>query len=263
MNMTQGDIIWLWDGGAPGFDPSIADQAQPSVKAFPVPGSRGAVVVCPGGGYVMKAAHEGDPIALMLNRAGVSAYVLDYRVAPYTYPWPIEDGLRAVRVVRSLGYEKVGILGFSAGGHLSCAVATLGDGGDSNSGDPVGRYASRPDAFAPCYAVVSLEMFRHQGSLNSLLGEHAGDDTLLSKLSADQNITSSTPPAFIWHTADDDVVPVQNSLMLASTLGDKGVPYELIVFPSGRHGLGLGEPGSDVAQWPALCQKWLIDLGFA
>ncbi|MDD6932457.1 MAG: alpha/beta hydrolase fold domain-containing protein, partial [Eubacteriales bacterium] len=155
--------IYLWKEDAPytQFSPL---QAQPSVTEYAVPGSRGAVVVVPGGGYCMKADHEGAPIAEMLNQAGVSAYVLDYRVKPCHMLAPLSDAKRAIRLVRSMGYEKVAILGFSAGGHLTCTAATLYDAGDPDAADPLERLSSRPDAFIPCYAVVSFGAFTHRGS---------------------------------------------------------------------------------------------------
>lgn len=130
--------IYLWKEDAPytQFSPL---QAQPSVTEYAVPGSRGAVVVVPGGGYCMKADHEGAPIAEMLNQAGVSAYVLDYRVKPCHMLAPLADAKRAIRLVRSMGYEKVAILGFSAGGHLTCTAATLYDAGDPDAADPLER----------------------------------------------------------------------------------------------------------------------------
>lgn len=255
-------IIPLWSGEAP-YSAESPGQAQPSVKEFKVDGSRGAVVVCPGGGYTMKAEHEGDPIARMLNEAGISAYVLDYRVAPCHCLAPLTDALRAIRVVRSLGYEKVGILGFSAGGHLTCTAATLYTPGDPDADDPIERLSSRPDAFVPCYAVVSVARYAHVGSRISLLGVHADDPEFLRRFSADQNVTENTPPAFIWHTSTDDVVPVENSLMLASALAEKGVPFEMHIFPKGPHGLGLAPEMPDVARWAGLCQDWLVGQGFA
>ena len=154
--------IFLWPGEAP-YTAESPEQAQPSVTEFRVPGSRGAVVVCPGGGYEMKADHEGAPIAEMLNQAGISAYVLDYRVAPCSENAPLSDASRAIRLVRSLGYEKVAILGFSAGGNLCCNAATHYDRGHADSDDPIERLSSRPDAFIPCYAVVSLCIYTHGG----------------------------------------------------------------------------------------------------
>ena len=254
--------IFLWPGEAP-YTAESPEQAQPSVTEFRVPGSRGAVVVCPGGGYEMKADHEGAPIAEMLNQAGISAYVLDYRVAPCNENAPLSDASRAIRLVRSLGYEKVAILGFSAGGNLCCSAATHYDRGISDSDDPIQRLSSRPDAFIPCYAVVSLFIFTHGGTRQHLLGSHAGDMEKVRYFSAEQNVTPDTPTAFIWHTSEDQAVPVENSLMLGAALAKNGVPFEMHIFPHGQHGLGLAPDMPDVAQWAGLCQRWLRGLGYA
>ena len=254
-------IIPLWQNEAP-YTAESPDQAQPSVKEFAVSGSRGAVVVCPGGGYEFKAPHEGDPIAEMLNRAGISAYVLDYRVKPCDYRAPLADASRAIRLVRSLGYEMVGILGFSAGGNLCCSAATHYDLGNPESDDPIERFSSRPDAFMPCYPVVSMCQYTHIGSRQALLGEHSNEMPLVRFFSAELNVTPDTPRAFIWHTSTDECVPVENSLLLASALAKNAVPFELHVFPVGNHGLGLAEDKHDIRKWAELCQSWLIDLGF-
>lgn len=254
-------IIPLWPSEAP-FTAQSPEQAQPSVTEYRVEGSRGAVVVCPGGGYEFKAPHEGGPIAEMLNAAGISAYVLDYRVAPCHYLAPVNDALRAIRVVRAMGHEKVGILGFSAGGHLTCSAATLYDMAQLDEKDPIDTLPSRPDAFVPCYAVVSVMQFPHTGSRRNLLSGETDNQKLVRRFSAEQNITTDTPPAFIWHTASDNCVPVENSLMLAAALAAKGVPYELHVFAEGEHGVGLAEHLPDVARWTGLCQNWLVNQGF-
>lgn len=256
-------ILPLWpDKTAPHSELSPG-QAQPSVKEFAVSGSRGAVVVIPGGGYVGKAAHEGDPIAEMLNRADISAYVLDYRVHPCHMCAPLADASRAIRLVRSLGYERVAILGFSAGGHLACSAATLYTAGVPDAADPLERLSSRPDAFIPCYAVVSFAAYRHQGSLENLLGEQRNDYKLIKRFSAELQVTPDTPPAFIWHTAADEAVPVENSVNLAAALARVGVPFEMHIFPEGRHGLGLAEEYEDVRQWAPLLQLWLKKQGYA
>ena len=255
-------LIPLWTKEAP-YTAQSPEQAQPSITEYKVEGSRGAVVVCPGGGYSMKADHEGGPIAEMINAAGISAYVLDYRVAPCHYMAPVNDALRAIRMVRSLGYEKVGILGFSAGGHLTCSAATLYEMADLDENDPIDRLSSRPDAFVPCYAVVSVKRYAHVGSRVNLLGEHSDDPELLHRFTSCENVTEDTPPAFLWHTASDGAVPVENSLMLAAALSEKKVPFELHIFPEGNHGLGLAPDNPIVSQWAGLCQKWLIGQGFA
>ena len=257
------EMIPLWPGQTAPYSEQSPGQAQPSIKEFKVPGAPGAVVVVPGGGYVGKAPHEGDPIAEMLNAAGIPAYVLDYRVHPCDYNAPLADGSRAIRVVRSLGYEKVAILGFSAGGHLACSAATLYTPGDPQAADPVERLSARPDGLIACYAVVSFAAYRHQGSLENLLGEHKDDQKLIKRFSAELQVTPDTPPAFIWHTAADEAVPVENSINLAAALARVGVPFEMHVFPAGRHGLGLAADCEDVRQWAQHLQLWLRKQGYA
>ena len=251
--------IFLWPGIAPDTD-ICGQQAQPSLEPFEAEGARGAVIVCPGGGYSGKAAHEGAPVAEMIRSAGVSAFVLDYRVRPFRIETPLNDAKRAIRVVRSLGYEKVGILGFSAGGHLSGAAATLYDPGDPESADPIERLSSRPDAFVPCYGATSLRVFEHTWA-QKILGDQYSDE-YIDRFSAEMNVTEDTPPAFIWHTADDATVPVRSAVLLASALSAHGVPYEMHIYPHGRHGLGLAEEEPVVHQWCSQVQNWLLRLGF-
>lgn len=260
--MQKMDVIYLWEGKEAPYTAESEGQAQPSITAFPVEGSKGAVVVCPGGGYTHKAPHEGNPIAEKINEAGVSAFVLDYRVKPCSMEAPLADASRAIRVVRAMGYEKVGIMGFSAGGHLTCSAATLYTEGDPENEDPIERLSSRPDAFLPCYAVTSFASFRHQGSLESLLSEKKTDYALLRRFSSELHVTENTPPAFLWHTAADAVVPVENSLNLASALAHAGVSFELHVYPEGRHGLGLAEEYDDVKTWTEHMKYWLVKQGF-
>ena len=254
-------IIPLWPGEAPYTDAS-PDHFQPFLKEFRIEGSLGAVIVCPGGGYTMKCDYEGDPVCKMLNEAGISAFTLDYRVAPCHVLAPLTDAKRAIRLVRSLGYEKVGILGFSAGGHLSCCAGTLFDSGDPGAQDPIERFSSRPDAFVPCYAVTSLKKFPHFAQHIPLTKNHTGDEAILRMFSAEENVSENTPPAFIWHTAEDSLVPVANSLLLAEALSAKKVPFELHVFPRGPHGKALAYDDPIVGQWRGMCQKWLLGLGF-
>ena len=259
--MNEQDILYLWPGEAPytAFSPG---QAQPSVKAFPVEGARGAVVVCPGGAYIGKAEHEGDPIARMLNFQGIAAYVLDYRVAPCHRLAPWSDASRAIRLVRSLGYEKVGILGFSAGGNLCCTAATHWDLGDPASDDPIERLSSRPDVFVPCYPVASFGTYTHLYSRQMLLGEEWQDEEIARWYSAEENITADTPPAFLWHTSADEAVPVQNSLILARALADKGILFEMHIYPKGHHGIGLGPEFGPAAAWGNDLCRYLLEMGF-
>lgn len=261
--MDRQKRILLWEKGCVPYENDCGGQDAPSVTLLPAgKGSRGVVIVCPGGGYHFKAPHEGSPIAQMIGEAGIDACVLDYRVAPCPHDAPLKDAQRAVRMMRALGYEQVGILGFSAGGNLACCAATHYDAGDPAAEDPVERLSCRPDALISCYSVVSMTQHTHFGSVQNLLGERYGDVALQRYFSAEWNVTPDCPPAFIWHTAEDKSVPVENSLNLAAAYSRNGVPFELHIFPQGRHGIGLAQDIPAAAQWAGLCKKWLCALGF-
>ncbi|GAB6929490.1 alpha/beta hydrolase [Paenibacillus sp. JCM 10914] len=258
----------LWEGNTPGYE-SVDDKFEPYMTPYILnhdePGS--AVLVLPGGGYVGRAEHEGEPIALWLNSVGVSAFVVQYRVNPYQHPYPLMDAQRAIRLVRhhaeewNLDQERVGILGFSAGGHLAATASTHFDDGDLEAEDPVERQSSRPNASILCYPVISFGQFGHVGSLHNLLGEPP-EAELKQALSLEFAVKPLTPPTFLWHTADDAAVPVENSFLYASALRKLQIPFELHVFPTGRHGLGLAEEDSVVAKWTELCEIWLSGIGF-
>jgi len=226
------------------------------------------MIVCPGGGYAMRADHEGEPITLWMNRIGISAIVLNYRVAPNRHPIPLQDAQRAIRTARRRAAEwridpqRIGILGFSAGGHLASSAGTHYDGGDPAAADPIERMSSRPDLMVLCYPVVTLKPpYAHEGSRNLLLGE-SPEPGLVDLMSNETQVTEGTPPTFLWHTADDAAVPVENSLNFAAALARHRVPHELHVYESGRHGLGLGEDTPGVRDWPQACGEWLRVRGF-
>ena len=223
----------------------------------------GAIIVCPGGGYHHRAEHEGAPVAEWLNSLGISAFVLHYRVAPYRHPVPHKDASRAIRFVRyrasdwNLDPEKIGILGFSAGGHLAASTGIYFDEGDCNAVDPVERMSSRPGLMVLGYPVITMNgEFAHQGSRERLLGEMP-ESNLIARLSLEENVSVNTPPTFLWHTANDASVPVENSLMMAAALSRYQVPFELHIFPEGKHGLGLAPSIPEVAVWKDLCATWL------
>ena len=261
-------MINLWESNIPGFDLSI-DQKAPNITPYLVKTAKpcGAVIVCPGGGYWGKAEHESAPIAHWLNNAGISAFVLDYRVAPYKHPYPMLDAQRAIRMVRyhaskwNILPDKIGMLGFSAGGHLTSTAGTHFDFGSPQASDPVEQTSCRPDAMVLCYPVISFHKYRHIGSMVALLGERSPKD-LRMLLSNETQVTPQTPPTFIWHTANDDGVPVGNSLLFAGALSKHHVPFELHVFPAGAHGLGLAIHDPVVSQWTGLCATWLKGMGF-
>ncbi|MBN2713449.1 MAG: alpha/beta hydrolase [Planctomycetes bacterium] len=260
--------IPLWQDKVPGFDKTI-DQQEPSMVPYIVEAGKpyGAVVVCPGGGYNHRAAHEGEPIARWLNSVGISAFVLNYRVSPYRHPIPLGDVKRAIKQVRAnskiwnVDPDHIGVLGFSAGGHLAASAGVLFDEGDKSSKDPVEKASSRPDAMILCYPVITFGEFGHQGSADNLLGAKA-DKQEREAMSHHLNVGENVPPTFLWHTADDGAVPVENSLMMAMALRAKKIPFELHVFPSGSHGLGLATEHPPVNKWTELCGKWLKGIGF-
>ena len=261
-------IIELWPEGAP-LAAGNSDEDRPAITPFLVEGgSKGAVIVCPGGGYGMRADHEGEPIARWLNQLGISAFVLRYRVAPYQYPCALNDVQRAIRYVRLHAEEwgidsgKIGVLGFSAGGHLTASAGTLYDSGLPEAADPIERQSSRPDLIILCYPVITMEKpYTHEGSLHNLLGSEP-EESLVHRLSGEHQVTSDTPPAFLWHTSDDGAVPVENSLAFAAALSRSRVPFDLHVYEKGHHGLGLGSEDEHIASWTTVCGLWLKRYGF-
>ena len=262
------EAIPLWPEGAPGAhdgsqpDNPRADESPTLTPYLLDEAERPAVIVCPGGGYGNRAAHEGAPIAERMNAGGFHAFVLAYRVSPFRHPVPHGDALRAIRMVRAragdwrVRPDAIAILGFSAGGHLAASAATINDGGDPAAADPIDRVSSRPDAAILCYPVISFGAWRHDGSRRNLLGPEVRQPELEQLLSPDRQVTRATPPTFLWHTAEDAGVPVENSLRFASACAKHGVPVELHVYPHGRHGIGLAE-GMHAASWSQLCVDWL------
>lgn len=262
--------IELWPEGAPYARGNEAED-RPAITPYLVEGTDGPVslvVVCPGGGYTHRANHEGEPIAKWLNTLGISAVVLDYRVGPYQHPAPLGDAQRAIRYVRSRAAEwnvdpnRVGILGFSAGGHLASTAGTHYDNGNPEAADPIEQRSSRPDFMVLCYPVISFGEYRHNGSRVNLIGENPPEE-LVSLLSNELQVTEDTPPSFIWHTSDDPAVPVENALLFASALSRNKVPFELHSYMTGRHGLGLALDHPEAVTWTELCARWLKRLGYA
>lgn len=259
----------LWPGGAPGAL-GEADEDKPSLTPFLAKSPNGtAVVVCPGGGYRGLAFEkEGTDIAKWLNSLGISAFVLKYRLGPkYHHPAMIHDAQRAIRIVRSRAAElhiqpdRIGIWGFSAGGHLASTAATHFDSGDPNAADPIDRAGSRPDFAILSYPVISMNSeFVHKGSRTNLLGE-APDPKLADDLSNDERVTAQTPPTFLFHTTADATVPVENSVRFYMALRKAGVPAELHIFQNGPHGVGLASTDATLSAWPALLANWLRERG--
>lgn len=261
----------LWSGDAPNAA-GTEDADIPSITIYSPPAGKAngaAVVVCPGGGYGGLAAHEGKPVAEWLNTQGITGIVLKYRLGPrYHHPVMKNDVGRAIRMVRANAKEwkidpkRIGVLGFSAGGHLASTAATHFDDGDANASDPVDRVSSRPDAAILIYPVITMtDPFTHAGSRNNLLGNNPSKD-LLDLMSNEKQVTSKTPPCFLVHGSDDAVVPVENSLLFSLACRKAGVPVELHVYEHGPHGFGMAANDPILGSWPGLCAKWLDKHGF-
>mgnify|MGYP001484006323 CR=1 FL=1 len=260
----------LWPGGAPGALGDAPDD-QPSITIhLPPPGTANgtAVVVVPGGGYGHLAIDkEGHQVARWLNSLGVAAFVLKYRLGPkYRHPAMLMDAQRAIRTVRARAAEwnvdpsRIGILGFSAGGHLASTAGTHFDPGKPDSSDPIETVSSRPDFMILIYPVITLrDEYTHQGSKRNLLGPEP-DPRLVELLSNERQVTPETPPTFLVHTTDDRAVPVENSLLFYQALRSAGVPAEMHIYQSGPHGFGLAPNDPVLSSWLERCEDWMARL---
>lgn len=263
--------VVLWEKGAPGkIGDQPADIPVLTVSQPPAENASGtAVVVCPGGGYGGLAMdHEGRQIADWLTRHGVTAFVLRYRHAPsYRHPAPLQDAQRALRTVRARAKEwnvdpkRVGIWGFSAGGHLASTAGTHFDAGDPGAADPIDQVSCRPDFMILCYPVITLlPPYAHMGSRINLLGKDA-DPKLVESLCNDKQVTPATPPTFLMHTnADAGVVP-ENSVLFYLALRKAKVPAELHVYEKGKHGVGLAKADPVLSEWPDQLAMWMKSRG--
>jgi len=261
----------LWPDGAPGAvgkDPEDIPTLTPFLP-LKEKATGAAVIVCPGGGYGHLADHEGAPVAQWLNSIGITAFVLKYRLGPrYHHPAPLQDAARAIRTVRAraaewkLDPERIGILGFSAGGHLAATMATHFDPGKPDAKDPIERAGSRPNLAILIYPVITMGDKTHAGSKQNLLGDNPPAD-LVTLLSNEKQVTKETPPSFLVHTMTDAAVLVENSLMFVAALRQAGVPVEFHLYERGPHGFGLGRDDPILSTWPARCADWLRVHGFA
>ncbi len=259
--MTEKIMLWNSDEmvARSGSGMGTFESCSPGISYYPARGKKtgGCIIICPGGAYMMKSSEkEGTDVAEFLNNEGFDAFVLDYRIKPDYHPSPMKDVFKAIEKVREmsdeLGYkpDKIAVMGFSAGGHLAACAATMWSG-----------EISRPDAVILCYPVITMGKYANIDSKSNLFGENISQATC-DDMSAENRVDRQTPPAFIWHTSDDKAVSVENSLLFASALSAKSVPFELHVFPHGEHGLGLAKGVESVDKWPEHCINWLRSLGF-
>ncbi len=267
----------LWEDRVPNALGSDPEKDTPSLTAyFPPPSQSGgaAIVICPGGGYAELADYEGKDYALWLNERGIAAFVLKYRLGSngYRHASITLDAARAIRLVRSgapgwgLDINRIGIMGSSAGGHLASTTLVHFDQGRKGSADPVECASSRPDFGILCYPVITMGPKGEPGTRRNLLGlDPKAKD--IEFLSSEKHVTGATPPCFLWHTQDDEVVALENTLCFAVALHHHKVPISLHVYPSGPHGLGLGlkgyTPGDKrtLHPWTRELEGWLISHG--
>lgn len=262
----------LWPNGAPGATGN-EEADKPTLTFWQAPSDKAngcGVVVCPGGGYGGLAIdHEGKQIAEWFNSFGVTAVMLKYRHAPrYKHPTPMQDVQRALRTVRSRAAElaidpnRIGIMGFSAGGHLASTAATKFDDGNKDAADATDRVSCRPDFAILCYPVITMtDPFTHKGSRNNLLGKEP-DEQLVKLMSNETQVTAKSPPTFLFHTTEDTAVPPENSIMFYTALRQAKVPCEMHIYEKGRHGVGLAQKDPILSTWPARCTDWLRVHGF-
>jgi acetyl esterase/lipase len=265
-------MVPLWPGGAPGARGETAED-QPSITPFLPPPGRGtgaAAVIFPGGGYQHLAFDkEGVQVARWLASLGVAGFVVRYRLGPrYQHPAMLQDGQRAVRLVRAraaewgVAPERIGVVGSSAGGHMASTVGTHFDAGTTQSADAVERVSARPDFMVLLYPVITMtEPFAHRGSRANLLGAQPRSE-LVSLFSNETQVTRATPPTFIVTSTDDRTVAVENSLRFYEALKADSVPVELHAFETGRHGFGLARTDPALSIWSRLCETWMRRHGW-
>lgn len=264
--------VLLWPNGAPGaVGDETADKPCVFVYQADKSGNTGAaVIVCPGGGYGGHAMdHEGHQVAKFFQSNGVTAALLRYRLGGrYRHPAPLQDISRAVRLIRhnaadlKVDANRVGVIGFSAGGHLASTVSTHWDRGQADADDPIERQSCRPDFSMLCYPVISFTApYAHLGSARRLLGNDATDEQL-AELSNELHVTPETPPTFLFHTGEDTAVPPQNSLSYAMSCAKNEVACELHLFRYGPHGVGMALSDPAASHWRDLAMIWLQKSGF-
>lgn len=267
-------MIKIWENGMPykleaiDADVEAFDSVdfEPYITAYPA-GSKGAVIVLPGGGYVARAQQEGTTFGEWFQSIGITAFVLQYRVAPNAHPAELSDAQRAVKYVRhhaeeyGIDRDKIAIMGFSAGGHLAGSASVHYDKKAYEPTDEIDTESARPDASILCYPVIDMGEYRHDGSKINLIGRRPTEE-MKDFMSLHKQVTDDTPETFIWHTTTDETVSVTNSLLYAQALSNHNVDYEMHIYPVGCHGLGLAPTEPYVAKWTNDLVAWLTLKGW-
>jgi acetyl esterase/lipase len=274
-------VVPIWPEGVPGLlttagpevegDARVSNVHTPTLTAYLAPERQNtgtAVIVCPGGAYRRLAIDkEGTDVAIWLNGLGVSTFILKYRMQEYGHPAPLRDVLRAVRLLRSqaarwkIAPNRIGVMGFSAGGHLASSAGTLFDAPEGRTGAELDRVSARPDFLVLVYPVITMSApYAHVGSRQSLMGTDPSP-SLIARLSTNMKVTKDTPPAFLVHGGTDQSVPPENSVLFYSALRSAGVPAELHLYQEGAHGIGLEPNHGPISEWPKRCAEWLAVRG--
>jgi len=263
----------LWPDGAPDAK-GTQDSDKPTLTICLPDKDKAigtAVVICPGGGYDHLASdHEGTQIADWLNSIGIAAFILEYRHqgSGYIFPAPMQDAQRAMKIVRGRAGEwnidpaRIGILGFSAGGHLASSIGTHFKNNYYDAKDDFDKASSRPDFMILVYPVITMDdSYTHKGSKTNLFGRNA-DPNLVEKYSNEKQVTSETPPAFLVHSNEDPAVPVENSVNFYLALRKAKVPAEMHIYLKGGHGTGIEKRHGIISTWPERCIDWMTLSGF-
>ncbi|MBL9190257.1 MAG: alpha/beta hydrolase [Opitutaceae bacterium] len=269
-------VIPLWPEGVPGLKENAGPEKDDGngrysnihhptlVVHAPVQPNGTAAIYAPGGGYVRVAAGaNGGEIVRWLTRAGITVFLLKYRHADYGHPAPLQDALRAVRLVRARAAEwgvrpdRIGMFGGSAGGHLAASAGTLFAAAEGRTGAPLDAVSGRPDFLVLVFPVITMmEPYGHGTSRRALLGENPSAE-LKHRLSVDEQVTKDTPPTFLVHSSEDTVVPVENSLLFYQAMRRAKAPIELHLYPQGPHGSGMAPSLGPTAEWPRHCESWM------
>ncbi|SFU98669.1 Acetyl esterase/lipase [Pseudoduganella namucuonensis] len=270
----------LWPEGVPGAraigaeqlsDGRISNVSEPTLTVFRPAVDRPngtAVIICPGGGYVrLSAEREGAQYANWLGTLGVTTFVLKYRMAEFGHPAPLQDVLRAVRMVRSRAKEfgvdpsRVGVMGSSAGGHLAASAGTLFDHAAGRTGAALDAISGKPDFLMLLYPVIAMEgPAVHAGSRKALLGSSPTAETV-QLMSVERQVSAATPPTLLIHTQEDQAVPVENSILFYQALTRAKVPAEMYLFEHGGHGMGMKDGLGTASEWPRRAEEWLRGRG--
>ena len=256
--------ITLWENEIPNYNPELETPNSMTFYKVQTGHPQPAVVIFPGGGYTNRCdTYEGEEVARYYNSKGFHAFVVDYRVLPHMFPCALQDAQRAVKLIKSRAKEymvdanRIFVLGFSAGGHLAGCVATMED--YAKIGDELDEISPKPTGTILCYPVISADVL--YGSNSHIYVERiCGEGTTPQSISLEKCVTEETTPCFVWHTCQDKVVSLANSLHFCEALKEKEIPFEYHVYPYGHHGLGLAKTKHDVSEWPDNTVRWMLSF---